>query len=420
VGPAFNRAMEALATTPAGGTTRKNYRGDTDRVVTPRQTLERVRPFLARMGITRVANVTGLDFIGIPVVMVCRPNSRALAVSQGKGLTLDAARCSGVMESVESYHAERIDLPLVLSSQRELSATRPVVEVARLNRPRESAFHPDLQMLWLEAQDLERREPVWVPYEMVHSNFTPPRPPGAGSFAFTSNGLASGNHFLEAVSHGICEAVERDSTTLWSLAGKEYQARTRIVLDTVDDPGCREVLDRLKQAGMSTAVWETTTDVGIPCFMCVFADLSRSSLGEVQDYIGYGCHPSRRIALLRALTEAVQMRLTVISGARDDLEQSNYRPKTPGRQIEWMAPSAERRPFHEGPDRNDETFDAEVSWQMERLAAVGLDQVLVVDLSRPEFGLPVVRVIVPGLEMAFMDLKFFALGERGQRLRGQR
>jgi YcaO-like protein with predicted kinase domain len=410
----------ASAASDGQGSTRKSYRGDTDRVVDPRRTLERVRPLLAGMGITRVANVTGLDFIGVPVVMVCRPNSRALAVSQGKGLSLEAAKASGVMESIESYHAERITLPLVLSSYQDLADTRAVVDVTRLNRPRESAFHPALQLLWIEARDLVRQQAVWVPYEMVHSNFTPPRPPGAGCFSFTSNGLASGNHVLEAISHGICEAVERDSTTLWSLTGKEAQARTRIDLDTVDDPGCREVLDRLAHAGMTVAVWETTTDLGIPSFLCLFADLSRRSLGEVQDYIGYGCHPSRRIALLRALTEAVQMRLTVISGARDDLEQSNYRPKTSGRQVEWLAPAGQQRHFHDGPDRNDDTFETEVQWLIERLGAAGLDQVLVVDLSRPEIGLPVVRVIVPGLEMAFMDLKFFALGERGQRLRGRR
>jgi len=52
------------------------------------------------MGITRVANVTGLDHVGIPVVMACRPNARGLAVSQGKGLTLDAAKASAVMESI--------------------------------------------------------------------------------------------------------------------------------------------------------------------------------------------------------------------------------------------------------------------------------------------------------------------------------
>ncbi len=69
----------------------------------PRKTLARLTPFFSAMGITRVANVTGLDNIGIPVVMVCRPNSRGLAVSQGKGLDLDSAKVSGLMEAAELF-----------------------------------------------------------------------------------------------------------------------------------------------------------------------------------------------------------------------------------------------------------------------------------------------------------------------------
>ena len=72
----------------------KAYRHGTHRTVDPASTLARVQPYLAHTGITRIANVTGLDRIGVPVVMVCRPNSRSLAVSQGKGLTLDAAKAS--------------------------------------------------------------------------------------------------------------------------------------------------------------------------------------------------------------------------------------------------------------------------------------------------------------------------------------
>ena len=76
------------------------------------------------------------------------------------------------------------------------------------------------------------REPVWVPYEIVYTNYTLPRPTGAGCFAATSNGLASGNHLLEAISHGICEVVERDATTLWGLSPSEPRDRTRLDLDT--------------------------------------------------------------------------------------------------------------------------------------------------------------------------------------------
>jgi len=79
----------------------KAFRRGTHRAVAPAETVARVRPFLAAMGITRVANVTGLDHVGIPVVMVCRPNSWSLAVSQGEGLDLAAAEASGLMEAIE-------------------------------------------------------------------------------------------------------------------------------------------------------------------------------------------------------------------------------------------------------------------------------------------------------------------------------
>jgi ribosomal protein S12 methylthiotransferase accessory factor len=102
--------------------TYKAYRKGTHRTLTPTDTLERARPLLSNLGITRIANVTGLDRIGIPVVMVCRPNARSIAVSQGKGLNLDAAKASGLMEAVETYHAEHITLPLLLGSYAELRA----------------------------------------------------------------------------------------------------------------------------------------------------------------------------------------------------------------------------------------------------------------------------------------------------------
>ena len=86
----------------------KKYVHDTHRLRDPRQTLSIVQPFLRDMGITRIANLTGLDRIGLPTVMVARPNSRSVAVSLGKGLSLHAAQASGVMEAIESWHAERV------------------------------------------------------------------------------------------------------------------------------------------------------------------------------------------------------------------------------------------------------------------------------------------------------------------------
>ncbi len=119
----MNDAADTLGTRE-GSLATKHYRVGTHRVVSPVQTLERIRPHLTDMGITRLANVTGLDRVGIPVVMAMRPNSRSVAVSQGKGVDLNAAKASAVMESVESWHAERIDLPTLYGSYNDLKAAR--------------------------------------------------------------------------------------------------------------------------------------------------------------------------------------------------------------------------------------------------------------------------------------------------------
>lgn len=100
----------------ADNTAVKVYQHGTHRSAAPTKTIARLLPYLSDMGITRIANVTGLDRIGIPVVMVTRPNSRSVSVSQGKGLDLDAAKASALMEAVEVWHAEQVDLPMIYGS----------------------------------------------------------------------------------------------------------------------------------------------------------------------------------------------------------------------------------------------------------------------------------------------------------------
>jgi ribosomal protein S12 methylthiotransferase accessory factor len=380
----------------------KMYRKGTQRLLAPEETAKRVRRFMSVMGITRIANVTGLDCIGIPVVMVCRPNARSLAVAQGKGLDLALAKASGLMESVETYHAEQIILPLKLGSYEELRYTHQVADPGILPRITHSLFHPNLPLLWIEGHDWLQGEPVWVPYELVHTNYTQPLPTGSGCFTLGSTGLASGNHVLEAMSHGICEAVERDATTLWHAMDKQAQQKTRIDLNTIDDPTCGEVVEKFMRADVAVAVWEMTTDVGIPAFLCAITDRREDRMRSLYPSAGTGCHPARHIALLRALTEAAQSRLTFIAGSRDDAIRSRYeRSRDPDAlrqdraQMEGPGPM---RNFRDVPTWNAETFDEDIAWELDRLRSAGFRQLIVVDLTKPEFGLPVVRVVIPGLE----------------------
>jgi ribosomal protein S12 methylthiotransferase accessory factor len=374
------------------------------------------------MGVTRVANVTGLDTLGIPVVAVYRPNARSLVVSQGKGLDLWAAKASGLMEAIEGFHAEHAELPLRLLSARELARSHELVDLAGLPRVSIGSFHLDRQILWCEARALGSDRPIWVPYELVHTNFTLPLPAGSGYFTMSSNGLASGNHLLEAISHGLCEVIERDALALWDAAGGSSAARGRIALESIDDRSCEHVLAAMRDAELAIGIWDITSDIGIAAFACVLVDRGPNHVGQVYTSHGSGCHPSRSIALLRALTEAAQTRLTFIAGTRDDADREFFeRARDPARierlRAQLDAPG-EGRGFHAVPTREADDFEDDVRWQRERLAAVGLDQIAIVDLTQPRFGIPVVRVIVPGLE-SLHGIPGYVPGARARRARQQ-
>ena len=354
------------------------------------------------MGLTRIANITGLDHVGVPVAVACRPNSRALSVAQGKGLDIESAMVSAAMESIESYHAEQIDAPLRFASVDDLRQRHRVAETAGL--PKSTPFEPPptTPLLWMQAIDWCNGEPAFVPFEAVSTNYTIAARAVGGLFQATSNGLASGNHLLEAISHAICEVIERDATALWSLRPAQHRARTRVDLTTVDDPDCRSVLDAYERSGLDVGVWELTSDVGLASFRCAVVDRDDGPLAVGHSGTGMGCHCDRSIALFRALSEAAQSRLTYIAGSRDDLLHEHYsdvqRHVSRRRIREQLASEPPARSFHDAPTVAHAGIGDDVAWQVDRLRGAGIDAVFVVDLTRPEFGIPVVRVLVPGLE----------------------
>jgi YcaO-like protein with predicted kinase domain len=384
---------------PADDGAAKLHRRGTHRACSPAATLARLKPHLAAYGITRMAVLTGLDRIGLPVVSVCRPNARSSAVFHGKGLDLEAARVSGLMEAIETWHAEQATPPLLFGSRADLCASTPLIDTDGLPR-RMAAALPDQQpLLWAEGWNLTRGSATWIPFEIIHTDYRTDGPPASGQLAMTTNGLASGNTHWEAVSHALCELIERDATTLWRVGPPTRPDLTRVRLDTVSDPACRAVLDKFKEARLGVAAWEITTEVGVPAFQCWLADLSAED-GPIGS--GAGCHPDRGIALLRALTEAAQVRMTYLVGAREDLRPEDYAPATRTRQnravTAAIAEGPGARDFNDGPGFASATFAEEVAAIVERLREAGFNEAVIVDLSRPDRDIAVVRAVVPFLE----------------------
>ena len=204
-----------------------------DRVLAPAETLAAMRPRLADFGITRLARLTGLDEVGIPVWAAIRPNAATLAVSQGKGVDDDAAAASAMMEAIEVATAERRDLPRLTLSPRAMAASgRRAAQLTELLRVGASPPAPDEPIDWIEGFDLMDDAPVWVPLDAVRLG----EAAAQARYWQSTDGLASGNVLWEAAFHGLCERVERDALTLWSLAGDaEVGERCRDPRD-FDDP----------------------------------------------------------------------------------------------------------------------------------------------------------------------------------------
>ena len=402
-----------------GKEVKKAYTNGAQLLIDPQKTLDRVMPFMSEMGITRIANVTGLDRIGIPVVMVCRPNSRSVAVSQGKGLTLEAAKASGLMESVESWHAERILNPLKLASYADFSQSHPTIDLKRLPVMANSQFTNQVPILWIEANNIVNDSTLWVPYEIVHTNYSFPSPSGSGCFSQSSNGLASGNHYLEAVSHAICECIERDASSLWHQQSPQVQQLSKLDNNSINDQSCLSLLGLLGQAGIETTLWNTTSDIEIPCFECVLLDQEKNvaHIGH-----GAGCHPDKNIALLRAITEAAQVRTTYITGSRDDLLGGEYTAEGLSERIEafkfLIGDVNGTADFAQIESQTFDTFDEDLKWILEKLESKEINQVACIDLSRPEIEIPVVRVVIPGLEGPHDD-DLYIPGPRAQKISGE-
>ncbi len=368
----------------------------THRVIPPAQTLERITPLFVCVGITRLADLTALDCIGIPVFQAVRPSSRNLSVSQGKGQTVEAAQVSAAMEAIELWHAEIPEGEVRRATAREvrdeLGYDARTLALADLN-----CFHDQLVLEWLEATSLDSQRSTLVPRELVTLDSRVER---IGwrlpVFRASSNGLASGNTREEAALHGICEVLERDAIWQHHIAdGGTRWLEAKLDLATVTDPPCCEAIEALERAGMRTFACDLTDSVGVPCFdAMILSEDFASTFG------GHGCHPDAGVALSRALTEAVQSRLTTIAGSRDDMTARTYSGARSFSSdilpaaIEKAAPAVS---FGEVASvaTDDVVADLqEVTSIVRRMT--GVDPVFV-EHTRAGLGVPVVHVVAPGL-----------------------
>ena len=392
----------------------KGYKKGTHRAVPPEDTFTRVDPKMPAAGVTRVADITGLDRIGIPVFSSIRPSAEGSAISvyNGKGTTEDEARVSAMMEAIERYSAEVGDSELLVDSYSGLSEKENVLNPKELILPDYVKDIEDVRIPWVEGYDLMKEEEIYVPANAVFHPL-PSRYDRVRLFRTNTNGLAGGNELEEAIFHGLAEVIERDA---WSLV--EITRNTGPYV-RIDGGEIRNLIDKFLDADVSVLIRDITSDICVPTFAAVSDDMMLRDPALLT--IGMGTHTNASVAIKRAVTEVAQSRLTQIHGAREDTTTADMR-RIMG--YEWMRKQNEH--WFEISEEEDlesvESFSVDnddflddIKHVMARLKSGGLERVIVVDLTREEIGVPVVRVIVPGLEMYGVD------GERiGRRCRNAR
>lgn len=373
-----------------------------ERAVDPKETLERVEPLMKKAGITRLADITDLDRIGIPVFSAIRPSAEtgAISVYNGKGMTKEEAKVSALMEGYERYSAEVRGFNVVRKGVEEFMGSHNAIDPRELILTPASAFHLLKQPVgWVKGVELNGMEEMWVPASAVFHPYVSRL--DLALFRTSTNGLASGNNLEEAVLHGLQEVVERDA---WSLA----EGRRKIQGDVVvpESGPVRKLVDMFTSKGVEVHLKNLTSDIGVPTVAAATDDVVMQDPALLT--LGIGTHLNPEVAAIKALLEVAQSRLTQIHGAREDTMYAEHSRKLGYERMKrinkmWLSDAGPEVKLSDLPRLDtDDIFD-DLQVVRSRLNSRGLKNTVVVDLTRKDLGIPVVRVIVPGLEVFAID-----------------
>lgn len=271
-------------------------------------------------GVSRVADVTRLDCIGMPVWQAIRPMGRGLSVHQGRGRTHGEARLGAMMEAIESHAAENFTQLARTASWNELGVHERYGEWADFACSRRDPPDAGRAIAWSDAWTLDDRRHL-VPLACVSIDLTTMLGTGLER---STNGLAAGFSRESARLAALLELIERDAITMWRHDGLLERMRQTLDLDSVGAPWLGRWRDSLSAAGVSLQCYRVPSISGTPVIAAELSDL-RKEAKAYRAVEGTGAHPVPELALLRAVSEAIQGRCAYIAGARDDMMPDDYR-----------------------------------------------------------------------------------------------
>lgn len=272
------------------------------RIRSETETLDILDKYKKLSGITRLADITNLDYTGLPVYTAIRPGAKSLSTSQGKGLTKNAAKCSALMEAIEVYYAENLSPELLNKSIYDLNTGhKSYVAPNHLNNA--VIYTNDKENLdWVHASSALSGKIILVPFPEFSLNSYLKE---VLIYSPNTTGLAGGNTYKEALLHSLLEVIEREPTDF------------EIEVDDIKS----NLLSKINVFFDYKIIYKKNR-YEIPSFEVLIK--SKNPFDNQVIFKGNGCHLNKKIALNRAITEALQSRVTIIAGSRDDILNSKY------------------------------------------------------------------------------------------------
>ena len=347
------------------------------------------------VGVTRLARITRLDRAGVEVAAAIRPAGHVLQVSTGKGETWEAAARGAISEAAELDAAERprVDTrgPFAALAGR-LGAV--AVDPAALAPDRAVPGWRELHLAWREAVDLASGATRLVPTHAVHCPPPGSEPLGLAVVPWTSSGLAAHPDRDAALLHALLELCERDQLARVLPHGFTPRLVGERLLDPATlargAPRTAAWREELGARGFTVHLLDLSGPLRLPVAAALLAD---GEGGAVPLAAGYACRHSGDEALLAALLEAAQSRLTEIHGAREDVLHGQRHAAAP--LLRWCEQARPTRPAAGLPTHWPRPAAAQVARLVRLLAAAGSPPIAA-DLDGPP-GLAVVKVLAPGL-----------------------
>jgi thioglycine synthase len=385
------------------------YFGCTHRAIAPEETIKNVESKLRVAGVTRVAEITHLDRVGIPVYSAIRPGAAdgAVSIYAGKGATKPQAKASAMMESFERYSAELHDdfrqnfvCGVFEGSDERLDR---YLHPGSLILPK-VRFDPDtVDLEWVISTNLKDDSKVLIPANAVYHPYTPKN--NIKLFQSNTNGLASGNKLEEAVFHGIMEVVERDA---WSIFESKRVSKPEINCENTENPIIKDILVMFNNAGINVKLVDLTADVKITTIAAVSDDTVLKDPALLT--LGVGTHLDPEVAAIRALTEVAQSRATQIHGTREDTIRAVFMRKAGYERMKrinshWFGESDTSVELNSIKNISGKSFGDDIEISKKLLNKCGFKDILYVDLTRKEIEIPVVRVLIPGMELYSVDVE---------------